>query len=362
MENTENKFTIEKEVLLGAVKKVLPGVEKGNTTIDGADQILFTGNAVHSHNGEVAVTAPCNTNGLSFSVKGMDFYNVVSRLNDLNITCTLNDKKLTVKGGRNKSVMALLAPDLIEEPVNALELDQVEYKPVSEEFLDSVGICSISGNTDSTKGIAIGDYGDTSAIFAVDLNRVCLNVLSSKMESFYVDDNTFNEAIKVGTPKEYGVRSPWLYLRYEDGTVFSAHLKPMDGFPFENCIAMIEAIPGSPIITSGRLPNTLAEAVSRVSILASGVDTKNTKLVELTFHKDELELYAEKMGGEASETIPWETPLEGDPKDAKVWIDTAFLLEASNKAMDFILTEVDSSPAIVFKSGNYTHLVSCTVR
>lgn len=357
-----NKVNIEKAGLLAAIKKVLPGVERGSTTIDGADQILFTGVSVSSYNGEVAVTAPCNTQGLSFSVKGMDFYNLVSKMNDLNLTIELADKKLKIKGGRTKAMMALLDASVIRESVGALELDKLNYSPFTEEFLGGVRLCALSGNVESTRGIAVADFGETSAIFGADTNRVCVYPLDTKMSPFWVDDSTFNDALKVGTPKEYSVSDIWLHLRYEDGAVFSAHLKDLTPYPVDYCTTLVGAIDQLPVIVSGRLPSTLAEAVSRVSILASGVDTKNTKLVELTFRNEELELYAEKMGGEASETIPWETPVNGDPQEAKVWVDTAFLLEASNKAMDFILTEVDGSPALMFKSGNYVQFVSATTK
>ena len=39
---------IEKAKLIESLKKVMPGVEKGNTVIDGADQLLFTGASVSS--------------------------------------------------------------------------------------------------------------------------------------------------------------------------------------------------------------------------------------------------------------------------------------------------------------------------
>lgn len=357
-------ISIEKANLIAALKKVMPGVEKGATVIDGADQLLFTGASVSSYNGEIAVSAPCDTQNVSFSVKGADFYNLVSRMSDVMISLEIVDNKVKLKAGRTKASMTLLDSSKVLELVKDLNLASLEYKPLSEDFVDGVRICALAGNIEAIRGVAVGDCGDTSAIFETDTNRVCINKLPEQMESFWVDDGTFNDALKVGTPKEYSVSDAWLHLKYEDGTVFSAKRKDHSAYPFPVLAGFLDSFKEAKVVLSGRLPSNISEAVSRVAILASGSENKNARLVELTFNKDELDLYAVKSGGEASESIPWETPLEEDPQGIKVWVDTAFLLEASNKVMDFTLCYLDmhdgqpASLSLVFQSGDYTQFVS----
>ena len=213
---------IEKAKLIESLKKVMPGVEKGNTVIDGADQLLFTGASVSSYNGEIAVSAPCDTQNVSFSVKGLDFYNLVSRMSDVMLSLEIVEGKVKIKAGRTKASMTLLDSSKVMELIKDLDLASLEYKPVSEEFIDAVRICSLAGNAESIKGVAVSDYEDTSAVFETDTNRVCINKLPEKMDTFWVDDATFNNALKVGTPNQYSVSETWLHLKYEDGTVFSA--------------------------------------------------------------------------------------------------------------------------------------------
>ena len=359
---------IAKASLINALKKVMPGVEKGTTVIDGADQLLFTGASVSSYNGEIAVSAPCDTQNVSFSVKGMDFYNLVSRMSDVTITLDVTDNKVKLKAGRTKAAMSLLDSSKVMELVKELNLASLEYQPVSEDFIDGVRICALAGNVESIRGVAVGDCGEASAIFETDTNRVCISKLPEKMESFWVDDGTFNDALKVGTPKEYSVSDAWLHLKYEDGTVFSAKRKDHSVYPFPVLANFLDAFKSAKVVAQGRLPSNIAEAVSRVAILASGTENKNARLVELTFNKDELDLYAEKAGGEASETIPWDSPLAEDPQGIKVWVDTAFLLEASNKVMDFTLCYLDTGDgqepnlSLVFQSGEYTQFVSASAK
>ena len=354
--------SIEKATLIASLKKVLPGVEKGATVIDGTDQLLFTGTTVSSYNGEIAVSAPCDTQGLSFSVKGMDFYNLASRMSDIMISINVDGNKVKLKAGRTTASMVILDSTKVSESVKALDLDGLEYKPLPNDFIDDVRMCSLTGNVESLRGIAVGPYGDSSAIFETDSNRICINLLSEAMDPFWVDDSTFNDALKVGNPDSYVVSGAWLHLKYADGTVFSAKRKDHSAYPFDICAGFLKTIPTAKVIVKGCLPSNIAEAVSRVAILAAGVDSKGARLVELTFNKEELGLYAEKVSGNASETIPWDSPLSEDPQGYKVWVDTAFLLEATNKAMDFILCYVDGNPALVFQSGNYTRLVSATAK
>lgn len=351
-------ISIEKASLISALKKVLPGVEKGVTVIDGADQLLFTGASVSSYNGEIAVSAPCDTQGVAFSVKGMDFFNLVSKMSDLMLTIEVADNKVKLKAGRTKASMSLLDSTKVLESVKALDAATCNYKELDPEFLDGARMCALAGNSEALRGVAVGACGESSAIFETDSNRICIHKLPFHMESFWVDDSNFNDALKVGTPIEYAVSDAWLHLKYEDGTIFSAKRKDHSAYPFEVCAGFLDMIPTASVIVKGRLPGNITEAVSRVAILASGVDTKNARLVELTFNKEELGLYAEKVGGEASETIPWDSPLEQDPQGFKVWVDTAFLLEASNKAMDFTLCYIDGNPSLVFQTTNYTQLVS----
>lgn len=350
--------TLEKESLLAAIKKVIPGVEKGKSTIEGADQLLFSGKFVHSYNGMVAVSAPCDTQGQEFAVKGLDFFRLVDRMNDLLLSIELVGGKLKVTGGRTKASMSLLDPSKIKTYVAAINVEAVQFNKVPEGFVDGIRITSISGNTTKLKGVAVTDYEDGSAVIATDMKRICLTKLPSPMSTFWVDDGTLSDAFKCGEPLEYSVTGPWLHFKYEDGTVFSAQRKDHAGYPFTTCKNFVNAIPSAEVKMSGRLPQDIKDAVNRVAVLASGTED-NSSLVEMIFHKDELELHAEKQGGEATETIPWDVPPSADPENTQVWVDVAFLTEAANKTVDFSLVSINNQPpSLIFKSDNYTQMVS----
>lgn len=351
-------ITLDKAALVAAIKKVIPGVEKGKSTIEGADQLLFSGKFVHSYNGVVAVSAPCDTQGQEFAVKGIDFYKLVDKTNDLILTAEIDNGKLKVKSGRTKVSMALLDPQKIKAYVAAINVDAVEFQDVPAGFVDGVRISAMGGNSSALKGIAVTDYKEGAAVITTDSKRICLTKLPSPMSTFWVDDSVITDALKCGEPTGCSVTGPWLHLRYEDGTVFSAQRKDHTAYPFTTCKNYVDAIDSATVMMSGRLPQDIKDAVSRVSILASSLDGKTPPLVELTFRKDELELHAEKQGGEATETIPWDVPPSADPEGFQVWVGAAWLIEAVNKTVEFSLVTIGGNPSLIFKSEDYVQMVS----
>lgn len=357
----KNMITLEKAALLAAIKKVLPGVEKGKTTIDGADQLLFTGTHVYSHNSLVAVAAPCDTQGQAFSVKGMDFFNWVSRINDLMLVLDITGTKVVLKGGRNKTSMKLMDPVSIQAYVEALGAGSLEFTILPEGFKDAATICMLEGNLTPLKGVAVGPHGDHAAVFSTDSDRICLHDLAGSMPTFWVDDGIFLDAFKVGDPTGFCLNGPWIHFLYADGTIFSAQVKECSSYPFSTCTGFVDGISTATVKASGRLPKDIGDAVSRVAILAGG-DGSGASLVKMTFRKDELELHAEKDGGDATETIPWDVPLEEDPGDVCVYVTIRFLTGAANKTMDFSLMSLGDAPFLVFKSGEYVQMVSTSTK
>ena len=354
-------ITLDKAALLAAIKKVLPGVEKGKTTIEGADQLLFTGTHVYSHNGIVSVAAPCDTQGNEFAVKGMNFYNLVARLDDLILTAEVKGNKLKLSAGRTKVNMPLLDTAGIKAYVSALDVEHMEFEALPEGFSDAVKICTMGNNLTPLKGVAVGPHGDMSAVFSTDKDRISIQDLPSAMPTIWMDDAMFADAFKVGDPVEFCSKGPWLHLKYEDGTVFSAQKKDCAGYPFSTCSGIVDSISTGTVQMEGRLPKDLNDAVSRVAVLASGTDSKGLSLVEMAFHKDCLELHAEGVDGDATETVPWDSPL-GDEPGISIYVTVPFLVEAARKTMDFSLVSLGKNPAMVFRSGDYIQMVSTTTK
>lgn len=353
--------TLERETLLAAIKKVIPGVEKGNTSNNGAEQLLFDGAQVHSCNGIVSVSAPCDTQGQAFSVKGIDFFKLVERMNDLLISFEIDDNKIKVKNGRTKVKLPLLDPTKIKAYVAAVGNASVEFKPVPDKFINALRVCCVSGNIVALRGVAAVEYKDASAIVSTDSKRICFSKLSEPVERFLLDDSVIQDAIKCGDPDGYAIVGPWFHLHYPDGTIFSAQRKDHSVYPFTQLLSSVDRVLETEPSLTGKLPADIKDAVTRVAVLASGRDGNNAALIEMTFKNDALVLHAEKDGGEATEEIPWDTLPSKDPNGVSVWVNVEFLEEAVSKSVDFSLVPGARSDSLVFKTDEYLHMVSTHV-
>lgn len=359
-------ITIERETLLAAIKKVIPGVEKGVqlngiSSNNGAEQLLFDGANVHSCNGVVSVTAPCDTQGQEFSVKGQEFFKLVSRMNGDQVSFEIANNKIKVKNGRTRATLPLLDPSKIKAYVATVGNSSVEFKPVPDKFMTALLVSCIPSNIVTIRGVATVEYQDASAVISSDSKRISFTKLSEPVERFLLDDSVIQDALKCGDPDGYSVVGPWFHLHYPDGTIFSAQRKDHSVYPFTKIIESVDrALSTAPLLT-GKLPADIKEAVARVAVLASGRDGNNAALIEMTFTNDALVLHAEKDGSEATEEIPWDTKPSNDPNNVSVWVNVEFLEDAVNKSVDFSLVPGARSDSLVFKAGDYIHMVSLHV-
>lgn len=347
-------MNLTKTTLLEAMKKCLPGVEKGSSLIEGADTFLFTGSHLHSYNDSVAVSVPVALDGMSGAVKALDFFRLVSKLNTPLIVAEATESKLNLVAGRTKAHIDFITTQTMDY-IKELKLDGLDWKPIPSNFMEGVKLCKMSCNPTPLRGLFISGL----LMASTDSARINHFVLSSEMDPVWLDDPTINEMVKLGDPLEYSCSGPWFHTRYKDGAMFSCKRKDHSQFPMVAVEENINAVVGvaDEFVVHNRLPKALAEAVDRVSTMASG-ETVTSMLIRMTFKQDEVELYATKHHGDAEESVPMESPFAEDP-NLVLWVESSFLLEASKKVMDFyVVRKPDELPALVFHTPNYTQLAS----
>lgn len=347
-------MNLTKSTLMEAMKKCLPGVEKGSSLIEGADTFLFTGNHIHSYNDTVAVSVPVSLDGMQGAVKAMDFFRLVSKLNAPLIVAEATDTRLTMTAGRTKANIDFLKTQTMEY-ISELGLSGLDWKPLPTNFMEGLKLCKMSCNPTPLRGLFVSGMLMASS----DAARINHFVLGGEMDPVWLDDPTINELVKLGEPLEYCVSGPWFHAKYKDGTMFSCKRKDHSQFPLIAVEENIKAVVGvdDEFVVHNRLPKALAEAVDRVSTMASG-ETASSMLIRMTFKQDEVVLYATKHHGDAEESVALESPFADDP-GLTLWVESSFLLEASKKVMDFyVVRKPDELPALVFHTQNYTQLAS----
>lgn len=353
--------TLDKPKFLEAMKKCLPGVELGASTIQGADTFLLTPGAIHTYNDTIAVTTPVDTGDLSGAVKANDLYKLLSKMNAPIVTATINGNKLHISGGRNKSTLGLVDDSKVRAYIATLGLENAEWQPLPEGFMASVKVCKLSGNKSVFRGVCVGvaPDGENSQVFTTDESRICVAPLKGSMPSIWIDDPVIADLMKLGDPTHYSLANSWFHAKFADGTVFSCKMLDVAQYPVTILNDRITEATATEPLLQGTLPKDILEVCERVSTMASGLDGAAAPSVRLTFHRDEIELFAQKDSGDSSETIAWEKPFDEDP-NLVVWVDTQFLTEAGRKTIDFKLVKTPSneSATLIFSGTGYTQCIA----
>lgn len=350
-------ISIDRGALLAALKKCLPGVDKGTCLFEGADTFMFTPGFVHAYNDAIAVSAPLQAEGLVGAVKAVDFFKLVSKMRASLLTIEATATQWEVTGGRTKSRQTLVDSSQIKAYVATMGLASAQWEELPKTFMDAVKLCQLSANTSKLRGVMVGcpEGSSVSLVMATDSVRIACHALDRKLPDFWLDDPNVNELVKLGDPTHYCVVGPWLHIKYADGSVFSAKTKDCAGYPVTIIKQNVDTYGGAATSVEGKFPKDIAESVDRVATMAAAQDGCSS-LVRLTFRKDTLGIYASKATGDAEEVVPWDEPLGTDP-NIVVYVESAFLVEASKKGMDFKVSEIEGSTAVMFTSGDFKNFV-----
>lgn len=348
-------MNIAKDKLLVAMKKALPGVDKGATLIEGADTFLFAGAFLHSYNDAVSVSVPVELDGLHGACKSLDAFRLISKINAPIIEVEAEGNKWKFSAGRTKAELTLIDSKLgsyLEE----LKLDAIAFESVPEDFAAGLKLVKMAQNTDPRRGVCVSG----NLMVSTDSVRMNRYQMKSEMKPFWIDDPAIADLLKLDEVRMYALSEAWVHFRLDDGTIFSCKRKDHTKYPLKLIDNLINEVERKDNDVGGKLPASLTEVVDRVATLAT--DVKGSLPVRLALTPAELEVYAEKTTGKASESIPWETPINC-PK-TEVWVDSSFLLEAGKKVVEFYLTvsPTTNATALVFTTPSYTQVASSTIK
>lgn len=337
--------------LINDLKRVLPGVESGNSILDGADTISFTENSILSYNDSIAVSVPTST-GIIGSVKSKEFFNLLQKLKDDEITAVVKKNKLIIKCGKVKADLKLVE-STITKYLDNLGLDELKWKKVKKGFIDSLKLCRLSGSTSPYRGIYVND----DVMMSTDEIRVAVAHLEGEYTPFWIDDCCVNELLKVDVSMtEISVVEGWVHFKEDNGAIFSCKTNNVNKYPFDALYSIKqEKAVEKKGDAKGTLPKTFKEVVDRVSVLSE--DLQGFSVVELKFTTDNIVLSCNRDAGSIKETITWDEPLKLK-EEVTTSADAGFLIEASSKSMDFYVTKYEDNTFIVFNKERFTLILA----
>lgn len=351
---------IKQEELLAILTRALPGIEKGNSLIEGADTFVFDGTlgTVRTYNDNISISVTATAlMGLSGALKATDFWKAVKKFTAPEIEIEIAEDAWRLKCGRAKSTLTRFQ-DSISEFLKCIDTDVTEWKPLPEDFADALRLCSISGNKAAKRGCFVED----GVLYSTDgkvLNRYVFDPEGPGVGDLYLDDPAVLELLKLGKFTEISIGSGWAHFRSETEIVFSAKLKDRTDYPLDGIRNYFATADGETPILSTVLPKTLVGAADRVGVFEQEKD--GAAAIEFTLSSEGIFLSSKRVSGGTEEDVPWDSPVTlASPVSALV--DPSFLIAAALKAPNISVVAVGKSPLLIFSSDKFTQIGSSRSR
>ena len=284
---------INKSELLKSLNKVLPGIEKGNVTIEGADTIVFHKGHVYSYNSAISVDVDCGDLAIEGIVKGQEFYNCIAKLPSEEIDIEVTEKVLQIHDGKIKVGIKLLPENNLLEKLPTPTEDWTDID--GNDFANALKTCRISGNATNFAGVYFNK--DT----AISTNRCIINkyILKNEYPTFWIGDNVLNELVKWNNFEKVQVNKGWVQF-VADGVVFSARGLNLDNFPYDTISGLINGQAAQKPTFTLELTPQFYDALNRASEFSHTVDEYS--VVDVEFGKD-IKVMSARDSGDYEEVV-----------------------------------------------------------
>lgn len=349
-----NEVAINREALLKGLRLVLPGVagsDSSESMIEGSDTFVFDGDWIRSFNNNISVSFPFRT-GHQFSVRGKEFYKILSKLKGGISTFRVNENSLLLSGGKTVVEMALLADKNVRDYLEGLELEKVEWFPIPNDFMEALTLCGLSVSRSSSLLSAVGFEGPD--VLSSDNFRCSWYTMKQAMpfaEPVIIPLASIRELLKRSDLKEVGLSYGWAHFRDSNGAVFSVRL--YEEFPFERIREFFQDDPEAQVY---KFPGGFSETVERVSILGvEKEDFDGNDFITLSFGKDRISCAGVREFGRIDEDV--DVPVGSIPSDISFSISAGFLQEV----LKFTDTFLSFEGIIEVRKDNFRHIISTAI-
>jgi hypothetical protein len=342
---------MKKETLLQALKIVLPGVDRKDALLEGADTFVFDSEWVKTFNDHISVSYPLKFD-LTCAVRAEEFFAVINKMNGPEIQFSLEEEKLFAEDEVTTLKMSVLK-EQIGRYIDNLSLADLEWKKLPSDFIDGVRQCMFSAAQDAMYGSLNSIYVGGADIVTSDNFRVSWFKMSTEMDdTLLLPLGAARELLKIGTLTEYSLGEAWVHFRNEAGVLFSSRIILGD-FPAERIKGLFSGLEGEKKFS---FPEKMLESLDRASILAyqdDGEEKDKVEYVTIFENKGYLICRGERSLGTLEDKI--KIPKGTFPEKVKIMVPPRFLKAILPKIREFIFKD---DRLIIFNSEKYHHLVS----
>lgn len=347
-----------KNELLKVITAVKPGLAK-KEFIEQTTHLIFTGTEMATYNDQIAILYPLSTD-FKCSVSGDEFYKILASIKEDDVEITVDEKQVKIKSKKTKAGMSTIVGESakVESLIEKLKTDisaKRFWKPLPEDFIEGVRLCSFSAHRDMTQKDRCCVAVRKDTVVSTDGIRISRYLLKEPVkDEMLIPIREVLELIKYDVV-DYGKSQGWLHFRTEDGVIFNCRMF-IGTYMFDSILKYVRE-PINEII----VPFEMQEVMRAAAVVAEG-DVDIAKIVEVTIEKGQITCRSEDKGKKWMEKT---VDLEGYDK-AKVvfYVNPNFFAQVLDKSTSMFLLRREEFPdeefpdKAYFTTDNFQHIVA----
>lgn len=349
-------MTIQKKLLVEALKQVMPGVESGNSVLQGADAFVFHDGRIFSYNDSISVAVPISNAGLveetiEGAVKGSEFFATVSKFPGEEISFVVTDNDIWIlKCGKAKAEMTLMDFDYKSrlEGISPTE----DWTEIDESLIAGLNACKMSANKTVLSGIVV----DGKNVISTDGFQINRYKMKNELPKFWMSDNSVTELLKLKEITSLQIQNNWVHFKSASGTIFSIKTLELSKFPIEKILNAIDTAKYSDDDFHASFPAELFNSIDRA--VAFGMDISGHTSVRLDLSSKHIEVSAQTATGKYNEKVAWDSEVD-EFEGISLYVDVTMMTFMAQRSLEFYILNCEGkAPRLLFVTENSTHLLS----
>ena len=333
-------FSIKRTELLGVLNSIRPGLARKGI-VEQSTHFMFLGKDVATFSDQIAIIHPFET-AFPFSVKGDEFYKLISGITEEDLTFSLTEGKISIKSKSTKAGMSTIVDDKdrVDKLVVNLKKEMKDWQDIPKDMISGLYLAMFSAAKDLSQGTLSCIYVTGKDILSSDSLRASWYEMESEVDDFLIPAKDVAELVKFTDIVSFCQSSNWIHFKTQGGATFSARKIPG---VFKDLRKRFE-IEGDTI----ELPPTLKEVTDSIIFLSEG-DIEVNKIISVGIEKDSITLKAEKETGWVEKIVDFK--YKGKP--LQFLINPIFLSQILSKATEITL----NNSIALFATESFYHII-----
>lgn len=323
----------------------MPGVAKGEATLTGADSFVFKENVIQSYNDHLSVTFPFET-GVIGSIKAIETFRVLEKMGGDEVKIERKQNSIKFTDGKTNLSMQLIMEET-RGLIEAMMLEELDWKPLPENFPLAARLCLQSISRHVTMGPMVGIRVEGEEVISSDNYRATLFKLAEPMDSFTIPGVSVVDLLKLEKLEQYAATEAWVHFMNSEGAVFSSRLIWTE-YPYES---LKEMFPEEVEEDTYCLPKGLEKALERVGVVSCHHDD-GLDFVVLSGKEGTLSIRGARQFGECIEEI--EIQEREWPEGLEINVQSGHLLDILSKTRVFQMVR----KLLYFHGEGFKHIIA----